>query len=242
MKFRSLIFTGATLLLAIFTGAPAVATPGPFRIMPLGDSTTAGSYGAGQDGMGGCRVELARLCREANLPVDFVGSLKDPAGATFDAGREGHRAWRIDHVADNVAGWLRVARPDVVLVQRGSNDLIQGATLAEGVARFSRLLDQCQGARPSAKFHIAGILSVREPDDYRVAPRALEEFNARLPALAAVHAQRGLHAGYVDLAAQCAFPAADFSADGLHPSDQGYSKIGAVWFHLLTAGPTGHHP
>lgn len=66
------------------------------RVMPLGDSITAGSYGAGQDGVGGYRAELVKGCAAVGLAVSFVGSLNDPADAPFDAHHEGHRAWRID--------------------------------------------------------------------------------------------------------------------------------------------------
>jgi lysophospholipase L1-like esterase len=233
MRFYSRLFIGATLLLATFNDAVAVETPVQLRLMPLGDSTTAGSYGAGKDGIGGYRAELARLCAAAKLSVDFVGSLNDPVGATFDADHEGHRAWRIDNVADSVAGWLRAARPDVVLVELGINDLIQGSTIDEGVARISRFLDQCQAALPAGKFYIAGILSVREPNDYRVPLRRVQDLNARLPELVAQHARRGLHAEFVDLPALCAFQTADFSPDGLHPSQQGYDKIAAIWFRII---------
>lgn len=211
--------------------------------MPLGDSTTAGSYGAGKDGVGGYRVELARLCAAAKLPVDFVGSLHDPAGADFDADHEGHRAWRIDNVAESVPGWLRSARPDAVLVQLGINDLIQGATTNEAVQRFSRLLDQCHTALPAAKFYVAAILSVREPNDYHVAPRAVAEFNARLPALVEEYAKRGMRTVFVDFPKQCGFQDSDFSPDGLHPSVQGYTKIAHTWFEAIRSElnpPLGH--
>src|SRR5208283_4452588 len=92
-------------------------------ILPLADSIPAGSYGAGQDGIGGYRRFLWQSCQDAKLSVNFVGTLNDPANATFDADHEGHRAWRTDNLAGSVAEWLQRCQPDYVLVQIGVNDL-----------------------------------------------------------------------------------------------------------------------
>ena len=220
----------------------AKETPPPVRLMPLGDSTTAGSVGAGQDGTGGYRRVLAGLWTEAKEPLDFVGSLNDPAGAEFDADHEGHRAWRIDQVSAQVADWLRKARPDIVLVQLGINDLIQGATPAEAADRYSRLLAQCQAGRPEAQFYCAAILPVRDNNDYHVPTQAVRDFNRRLPAIVAEHAKRGLRVVFTDLPATCAWADADFSPDGLHPSARGYRKIGVAWFNRLHASGSAHLP
>ena len=235
MKFLSCAFAAGLSLLAMTNRLIAADANAVVRIMPLGDSTTAGSYGAGRNGIGGYRKELARQLSIAKAPINFVGSLNDPAGAGFDANHEGHRAWRIDQVSANVAEWLHAAAPDIVLVQIGINDLIQGATIDEAVQRYEHLIDRCHAARPSAKFYFAALLSVRPSNDYRVSPAAVQEFNARLPGLVTQHVQQGMRAEFVNLASLCAFETADFSSDGLHPSEQGYNKIAAVWFRIIRA-------
>ena len=74
----------------------------PIRIMPLGDSITAGSYGAGKDGAGGYRAPLWKMLKEENINIDFVGTLNDPYNAVFDADHEGWRGWRVDHAWKNI--------------------------------------------------------------------------------------------------------------------------------------------
>ena len=53
MNSRLLVLAAAVLLFAAALNLPAATSPTPVRLMPLGDSTTAGSYGAGKDGVGG---------------------------------------------------------------------------------------------------------------------------------------------------------------------------------------------
>jgi lysophospholipase L1-like esterase len=44
-----------------------------------------------------------------------------------------------------------------------------------------------------------------------------------------------MRAEFVNLASLSAFETADFSSDGLHPSEQGYNKIAAIWFRIIRA-------
>jgi len=217
---------------ALVLGAMLMPVPAfcALRIMPLGDSITAGSYGAGQDGIGGYRRFLWQSCQDAKLSVNFVGTLNDPTNATFDADHEGHRAWRTDNLAGNVTDWLNRCRPDCVLLQIGVNDLIQGATPETAAQRFNVLLDRCQQAAPQATFYVAAILKVRSPNDYKVKPATVEAYNSLIPAIVARH---GTNFVFVDLPGLCNFVTGDFSADGLHPSDSGYQKMGAAWFTIV---------
>ena len=213
--------------------AASASAAQPLRVMPLGDSITAGSYGAGKDGIGGYRAVLAQQCATAKLTVDFVGSLNDPKNAPFDADHEGHRAWRIDQLTDQINGWFAAARPEVILLQIGINDLIQGTSTEEAAARFSRLLDTCRAKAPATRIYVAAINPVREPNDYHVSPAAVDWVNARIRQLVADRASQGMKIVFVDMPTACAFAPEDFSPDGLHPSDRGYAKMAAVWFRVL---------
>src|SRR5262245_49058971 len=99
-------------------GSPARAT----RIMPLGDSITQGNTATDS-----YRRPLWKRFQDARLDVDFVGSQRDnnggpPPAADFDLDHEGHWGWRADEILGSIDGWAAAARPDVVLVHRGSND------------------------------------------------------------------------------------------------------------------------
>ena len=218
-------------LLAVFhTLLAGVTAFGSLRVMPLGDSLTAGSYGAGKDGVGGYRRYLWQECRDANFPVDFVGTLNDPTNATFDADHEGHRAWRTDNLAGNVSEWLQRCQPDCVLLQIGVNDLIQGASPTTTVQRLKVLLDRCEKSAPQAVFYVAAIMNVRTPNDYKVNPETVAAYNALIPAIAREH---GTNFVFVDLPQFCAFTSEDYSADGLHPSESGYKKMAAAWLQTI---------
>jgi hypothetical protein len=102
------------------------------KIMPLGDSITAG------DRYGGYRRLLYDLLTRDGIRFEFVGSLK--GGDIPNAHHEGHSGWRIDQIESGIAGgWLDTYRPDLVLLHIGTNDIWQHKG-ANASARLSLLI------------------------------------------------------------------------------------------------------
>ena len=205
----------------------------PLRIMPLGDSITAGSYGNGLNGVGGYRAVLWSKCQEAGLKVDFVGTWNDPTNATFDADHQGWRGGRTDQLAAEVQPWLEQCHPDVILLQIGVNDVIQGAEPSEIAARLSRLLEVINETAPKTQVYVASILGVLEPNDYHVPMKKVRDYNTLIPEVVSTQARKGSRMRFVDMNRLAAFEPSDFAADHLHPSDSGYRKMAEVWFTTL---------
>ncbi len=203
------------------------------QIMPLGDSLTAGSYGAGQNGIGGYRTSLWTNLAAAGYFSDFVGSVTGPAPANVDPQHEGHPSWRNDQLSGTIDSWFATNHPDVVLLLAGANDLVQGASTDTAIGRFTVLLDKILAARPTALVLVGSLPPARWPNDYSYAPQAIQDYNARIPALVDARMAQGRRIKFVDLHAEAGLIDSDFSADGLHPNDQGYDKIAAVWFAAL---------
>ena len=199
-------------------GPAAAATP--IRIMPLGASITWGT--ASSDG-NGYRERLRRsLTADAGLTVDFVGSQQSGNGADRD--NEGHPGYRIDQVAAGADAWIAAAKPDVVLLNAGTNDMIQNFDLANAPARLSALIDQILRDAPAAKL----VVSTLVPNaDATVNGRA-NAFNAKIPAIVA---GKGARVRLADFNANLTL--ADIGPDGIHPTDDGYAKLAAVWFSAL---------
>jgi len=88
--------------------------------------------------------------------VDFVGSVSGiqsrcspPSG--FDANHEGHSGWQAFDIAkNNIDGWMRQSRPDVVNVLLGTNDINIGKrNAATIVGAYTSLLSSMRAVNPS---------------------------------------------------------------------------------------------
>lgn len=194
----------------------------PVRVMPLGDSITRGLIIPPPGFVpGGYRTRLYRRLTEELFPVEFVGSAQDnPDPDRLPSPcHEGHGGWRIDEIAAQVDHWLAEARPDIVVLHLGTNDMAQDFDVANAPQRLADLL-----ARIPARVFVAQILnSADEAVRLRV-----ERYNAALPAVAAA-------AGATVVDIFSAVPLTEF-ADPYHPDASGYDRIADAWFAALADG------
>ncbi|GJF30558.1 lipase [Kitasatospora sp. NE20-6] len=207
----------AAVLTAVWTGvAPAVAdsaaAPVPLRVMPLGNSIT---WGEGSSTGNGYRAPLGSRLTGAGYSVDFVGSGRN--GTMSDPDNEGHSGWRIDQVASIVDGTLARYRPNVVLVEIGTNDLNQNYQVPTAPDRLRALVDRITADVPDAAVLLASLVvstsSVEEPNR--------PAFNQALLGIVQAEQAAGRHVRHVDMSA---LTPADL-ADALHPNDTGHAKM-----------------
>ncbi|AGL18089.1 esterase [Actinoplanes sp. N902-109] len=200
--------------------APAVTRV--LRVMPLGDSIT---MGAGSVDGSGYRALLYRRLTAAGIRVDFVGSQHTGAGP--DADHEGHSGWTLTQLARHLDAWLDTARPDVVLLHAGTNDLRTPAAAALAPQVLTRVLATIARDRPAAEVYVAEIIGNQDIGDGRTRQRRADAYNEQVPAIVAA---AGAHFHLVDQSAVRG--PADLS-DKLHPNDAGYRQMAATWFHAL---------
>ncbi|GGJ76567.1 hypothetical protein GCM10010123_03210 [Pilimelia anulata] len=216
---RRSVLAAAGGLAALLLAEPARAVDradgdAPVRIMPLGDSLTAGT--GSTDGAGWRGHLYSRLTELTS--VDFVGSVS--SGGSFDPEHEGHAGLRVGQAADAVPGWLRAAEPELVLLQLGTNDLKIAGREVGATDRLARLLDAIAAGAPDAYLVVGSMIgSPAAPIRERMAA-----FNAALPGLVAPLADR---AQLVDL--DVLDRTAHF-ADNLHPNDPGYAVLADRWY------------
>lgn len=105
--------------------ATSTARAHPLRIMPLGSSSTVG---CGSPATAGFRGPLETLLARDGIAFDLVGSQRSGPPSVPDRDHEGHDGWTMVQMQPLVAGWVRAQRPDVILLQVGTNDLLTGAT------------------------------------------------------------------------------------------------------------------
>ncbi len=137
----------------------------PVRVMPLGDSLTAGGAGDPQF-YDSYRYELWRMMHAAGLSVRFVGdqdglsavATNPPPGSGLAPGsfaHSGHGGWTIGpndqrdsrgkpfNVAAYIDEWLAAVKPEVVLLNLGTN------FEPDGAAKLSALINKIRELSPS---------------------------------------------------------------------------------------------
>jgi hypothetical protein len=211
----------------------------PCRILPLGDSITAG---AGGTTLGSYRSDLFRKARQAGQTLTFVGSQeggpREIDGVPFPRAHEGHSGYTIDPgggrpgVSPLVAGAIATYRPHVVTLMIGTNDVDIHLDLANAPRRLAALVDAIQAAAPDALLVLAQIVPPGSP----VEDADVVAYNAAMPALVAERARTGKHIALVDMHAAFTknprYPS-ELLVDNLHPNDTGYAVMADVWYAAL---------
>ena len=235
--------------------APA-ASGRTVKIMPLGDSLTAGD---GATGAQSYRGHLYARLSSAGYKVDFVGSQSSPTAAGGDPDNEGHGGFTLGpddskyctraangtltcdpaswNISDNVGSWLGSAQPDVVLLLAGINDMFP-QDVAAGQTGIRRTMNPADAA---------GKLSALVTKMRTLAPNAKIVIGSLLPvawttgwteydAVNAMAASLGSaspsdNVFFADLHAT-SLQAVDF-ADQIHLTNAGAAKVASAWMSVL---------
>lgn len=199
----------------------------PTKVMPLGDSITAGADAA----QGGYRTDLYQLLRADGRPVDFVGSTVSGSAALADKDNEGHGGWTIGMIQGSIAGWLNTYTPDVLTVQIGTNDMYDDAAAGAAPGRLSTLLDTIAQTRPDAQVFVTSIPPINDANHYS----RVNAFNNTIPGIVAAKVAAGKKITFVDTNPSFANPYD--MADAVHPNYGSLSKAATRWYGALTGVP-----
>lgn len=194
--------------------------------MPLGDSITEA-----EGGWASYRYWLWRSFSEAGFDVDFVGSMSgvfdgEPTFQNFDQDHEGHWGWRADEVLREIDAWAAAARPDVVLLHLGTNDISEEQSIPSTLEELAEIVLAIRKANPRVVILLAQLIPSTDPGLERI-----PEFNQEIPGLAAdldtpespvlvVNQARG-------------FDATTDTYDGVHPDRSGEKKMSRRWLESL---------
>ena len=228
--WRTLSVLVAVLATALsFLVVPASAAA-PLRIMPLGDSITAGP---------GCWRAMLwdQLQRAGYTNLDFVGSQQGGGCSvpSFDMDHEGHSGFAATGIADQnqLPPWLSSARPDIVLMHLGTNDL-WGDTISTSqvLTAYSKLVDQMRASNPNMKIIVAQILPMA-PSNCNGCGQRVMSLNQAIPGWAAGKTTSQSPITVVDQ--WTGFNTATDTFDGVHPIDSGFQKMANKWYPALAA-------
>lgn len=205
------------------------------KVMCLGDSMTWGS------GTMGLRRSFFRRLRATRGNVRGIGTVRQgyypPDGRTFDAPSdwlsEGHTGYKIEELdsgrlADSntgFGGWVTTAgTPDVVVVMAGTNNL-PADSAATMLVKLASLLAKIKLVAPSAIVFVSTIPTVGPGYGvgYGTLASTAATYNALVSGLVAA-----MGPNFVYVNAGGALTLGDLSSDGVHPTAQGYAKLGEL--------------
>ena len=197
----------------------------PCRILPLGDSLTAG---IGYEG--GYRVSLFELARAAGKSITFTGSLQNgpklAAGVAFPRHHEGRSGWKIEEIMTTVPKPALRTVPHIVLLHVGTNDIYAHETREQMTERVGRIIDRLEQAAPQALIVVAEIIPLTDP----VLRDRAAGYNVELKRLVGARRARGEHLLLVDQFS--GFPI-ELLSDGVHPTRLGYEQMGSAWYAAI---------
>ncbi|HBE76713.1 MAG TPA: hypothetical protein DDW65_02865 [Firmicutes bacterium] len=226
---------------AIFDNLVVTSKPLPYntwkKVMPLGDSITYGeSYGSSNNGAtkGGYRHKLWQDLNANNLDVIFVGSVPGGPTALPYKSCEGHGGWRADQFSTHINQWMSLYQPDIVLLQTGTNNILQGWANQDSINSLSVLIDQiCAKLPGGGRLCVATITPLSDANNNS----QVNDYNAQVVSLVSSKASGGKPVTLVDI--NSSITTADLS-EGVHPNATGYAKMGDCWFSAVDWQGSGH--
>lgn len=200
----------------LFT-APAAAAN--LRIMPVGASVT---FGVGSTTGNSYRKDLRDALVQAGHTVTMVGQQRH---GNFDNNEvEATPGFVISQIATSVKKATPQLRPNLVLLDAGTNNCNRGGTVPAAGADVSAMINDIYSLSPGATVVLATILAnkIAAQDACRV------DINKQYEAVAANLTAAGARLVLVDMRGPDGPTTADLH-DTRHPNDVGYQKMAVVW-------------
>ncbi|KAF2175414.1 carbohydrate esterase family 3 protein [Zopfia rhizophila CBS 207.26] len=209
-------------------GLVSQATAVTVKIMPFGASIV---------GAPGCwRAILHKKLRGAGITnTDFVGSNKAPdCGFPYDGENEGHPGFLATGiVTDNqLPGWLNAAKPDVIMMHLGTNDIIhQNKPIQDIIGAYSTLVDQMRASKPDIKILVSQLIPIAERSNTFVRGPRIVDLNKAIVSWAPTKSTQASPITIVDNFT--GFNVATDTTDGEHPNDKGNQKLADKFYPPL---------
>jgi len=217
---------------------------GTWHIMPLGDSITGST----------CYPQLLskELISKGHTNFTFIGTNLNNQSCGAGAPSlmtEGHGGYDVTYLVTNsppqsghgtLAELQRWAaeKPDVVLMQYGTNDVWSGDSLSSILGAYSFVIDQFRTQNPSVIFFVAQITPMH-PSGCSACESNVEALNSMIPSWAAGKTSTAspIYVVYVWAALPQAsyLPNSQYTSDGVHPNPAGSQLVADPWYAALVA-------
>ncbi|KAI0457965.1 SGNH hydrolase-type esterase domain-containing protein [Xylaria acuta] len=195
----------------------------PLRLMPLGDSITRGYLSSDDNGY---REDLFNDLQGVGYTVDMVGSQQ--AGDMTDPDVDGFNGYKIDEIAGEAQTDVPVYKPNLVVLNAGTNDCLQSFDIDNAGGRLSNLINQLFQTVPDVTIILSTLtMNADGPTDQRV-----QDVNVQIRNLSSTLIGLGARVVLAELHGPDGPQVGDL-ADGTHPNDVGYNKMANIYFDAI---------
>jgi len=213
------------LLVAISWMVLAHTTNAQVRILPFGDSVTSSFTGHAS-----YRYWLWHLLVDFGYNVDFVGTQwgvegGSPSRTDFDQHHDGHSGWHADDGMRNTESIVRATAPDVILLDLGSNDVLQEEDNQSTIEELRAIIQIARSVRPRV------VVLLGKPTPMNRKNKQLKKLNKMIGRLARQESTTQSPVYAVTLSR--GFNPRKDTFDGEHPNEAGEQKIAKAWFAQL---------
>ncbi|KAK1774908.1 SGNH hydrolase-type esterase domain-containing protein [Copromyces sp. CBS 386.78] len=191
------------------------------RIMPLGASITYGQ--ASTDG-NGYRSSLRDAIVKLGNPVNMVGSRQH--GSMKDNEVEGWPGYKIHQVHAKARTAVPAYKPNVVLINAGTNDATGNVNLSTVGDRMGAMIDEVFAASPRAVVILSTLIINTVPTN----EERVVIINDQFRGLAQRMRDAGKRVILVDMHDASKGPIPSDMFDTTHPTDVGYRKMANIWY------------
>jgi hypothetical protein len=246
-----IIFAGALMILA---SSQATAAE-PLRIMPVGDSITAGytdnntwnvPFGFGY--RSGLYTRLT-----GNYDFQFVGSSQEPWNNRFGLPKyvsspdlrlidqdhhRGYGGWGIDDIYNNINSWLVADDPDVILLMIGINNITEGSTGNPTTyeTKLNNLVNRIVTNKPDAHLIVAQITPYARQYTQQIVNYNNYIKNTLVPTYVNLHKNVTTVDQYSNFLTSGGAIDTSLYSNGInHPNAVGYDRMAQTWYQGIRA-------
>ncbi|KAI1339172.1 SGNH hydrolase-type esterase domain-containing protein [Xylariaceae sp. FL0016] len=201
----------------------------PLRIMALGASTTRGDSPDGEIDNNGFRRPLREKLTSIGNPVNFVGTQR--LGNMTDNDIEAYPGIPTKVIHDHAKNAVPKSKPNLFLVNAGSNDCFQHIDIDNFYKRYDALVRYLLEASPRSTVIIATILPTWDQrfngreDVWRV--------NPQIRRLAKIYEEENLPVVLAELQGPDGVQDENLASDGMHPGTPGYEMMATKMFEAI---------
>lgn len=206
---------------------------GAIKIMPLGDSRVEGARPVHES----YRYELWKNIIDNNLVVDFVGTRKDEASYPtyqdniFDRDHEGTGGAVTDDILETIQGITTENAPDIVLLDIGGNDLLEGSQNVERtIANINQIIDYLQAQNENIVVILEQIAPGQSNFMTPVFIARLDDFNSQIPEVADRQTTATSTVTFANMAKDWTD---DWLVDPVHYNEEGAKVVADRYFEVL---------
>lgn len=206
----------------------------PFKIMPLGDSITAGQGSThknpnGTD-VGGYRTYLYSYLTQANIAFDFVGSQKYGPDTLPDKDNEGHFGYTLQDLYGSLDTIFQKNNPNLLLLLIGANNVGQYKDSQDAPLFFEKVLNEIIRKNPNTCILLGSLTPIKNEPGNEWKKTNIEKYNNALKKIVSQKKAQNVKIWFVNF--YSLLTQYDLSS-GAHPNDQGYNKMAEAWFQAI---------